>query len=78
MKIAAAEIREVRRNPYAPGVLRPPPKAVIVMFEDGHIETLFTFFPDDGVSFTEEELIGLTKEDGLEFCYQREHACRMS
>jgi len=60
MKIIACEITAMPR-PMPEGMFDDMPK-VIVTFEDGHVEELFSFFPDE-ISFTEKEFLGLTETE---------------
>lgn len=41
-----------------------PLPEVIVSYENGNQETLFSYYPDE-ISFSEEEFIGLTREEAL-------------
>lgn len=50
-------------RPMPEGMFDPLPK-VSVTYDDGSEEKLFTFFPDE-ISFSEEEFIGLTKEQAM-------------
>ena len=40
-------------------------------FEDGTKSILFNYFPDE-LSFTEEEFIGLTKEEAMELFHKKD------
>lgn len=46
---------------------------VDVMYEDGSVETLFKYYPDE-LSFTEQEFIGLTKDEAMELFKYRDIA----
>ena len=41
-----------------------PLPEVIVSYENGHQETLFSYYPDE-ISFSEDEFIRLTREEAL-------------
>ena len=47
--------------------------AIIVTLEDGTEEVLFTYYPDE-ISFTPDEFIGLTKEEGRGLKFDKDKA----
>ena len=57
MKIIACEITA------QPKALFDPMPKVIVTLEDGSVDELFEYYPDE-ISFTEKEFVGLTLEEG--------------
>ena len=59
MKIQNAKITEMPKS-----LFDSMPK-VIVTYENGNTEELFTFYPDE-ISFNEREFIGLTHEEAIE------------
>lgn len=60
-KIKSAKITAMPR-PMPEGMFDPMPK-VIATLEDGSVETLFEYYPDE-LSFTESEFVGLTVAEG--------------
>lgn len=44
---------------------------VDVMFNDGSVKRLFTYYPDE-VSFDEREFIGLTEDEAMILFHQRD------
>jgi len=65
--IAACEI-----GPYPQSLFGPIPR-VAVTYSDGIRETLFTFYPDE-LSFTEQEFIGLTRDQALALRHRKDVA----
>ena len=61
LKIISAEITAMPR-PMPEGMLDPMPK-VLATFEDGGVEELFEYYPDE-LSFTCKEFVGLTLAQG--------------
>jgi len=58
-----ARITACRIGPYPKSFSDPMPK-VVVTYDDGNQETLFTFYPDE-LSFTEREFVGLTRGEAM-------------
>ena len=65
MKIISAEITAQPKS-----LFDPMPK-VIVTFEDGGVEELFDYYPDE-ISFTEKEFRGLTKEQAINLKFEKD------
>lgn len=65
-------ITKARIGPM-PRTLFDPMPNVTVTFDDGAIETLFSFYPDE-ISFTESEFIGLTEEEARRLKGKKDHA----
>jgi hypothetical protein len=61
-----------RIGPMPKTIFDKPPK-VEATFDDGEVKTLFTFFPDE-ISFTEQELIGLTEQQAGELFVKKDTA----
>mgnify|MGYP007047043593 CR=1 FL=1 len=57
----------------APRSLWDDPPKVTVELEDGTVEVLFTFFPEE-ISFTEDELIGMTVKEARDLKVQKDLA----
>lgn len=53
-KIVCCEITELRFK-----------NEVVVMYNDGTVEKLFSYYPDE-LSFNEREFIGLTRDEAME------------
>ena len=68
LKITAAKIGPMPR-PMPAGLLDPSPFAMVT-FEDGTHERLFTFYPDE-ITFTENDLVGLTRDQALQLYHKR-------
>ena len=65
--IAACEI-----GPYPQSLFDPRPK-VAVTYTDGIRETLFFFYPDE-LAFSEQEFIGLTRDQALALRHRKDVA----
>lgn len=59
-------------GPYPQSLLDQMP-SVCVTFEDGTTKKLFWFYPDE-LSFSEEELIGLTEAEARHLKYEKDRA----
>lgn len=68
----AKKIVSVKIGPYPKGMFDPMPK-VVATFGDGSTEELFTFYPDE-LSFTEQEFVGLTKEEAMALRHRKDVA----
>lgn len=44
---------------------------IYVTYEDGSTEGIYIYYPDE-LTFTENEFIGLTREEAQLLCYQRD------
>ena len=67
-KITSVEIGPMPR-PMPQGMFDPMP-SVTATLDDGSTIKLFTFYPDE-LSFTKEEFIGLTADEGSRLHYKR-------
>ena len=59
-------------GPMPRGMFDPNP-AVTATFEDGTIQELFTYFPDE-ISFVEDELVGLTERQAYDLFRKKDLA----
>lgn len=64
------KIVSARVGPMPKSFMDPMPK-VVVTLEDGTIETLFDFYPDE-LSFREAEFIGLTAAEGKRLKFEKD------
>lgn len=60
----------VHIGPMPRSIFEPPP-TVVADLEDGTTVTLFDFYPDE-ISFTEQEFIGLTVEEGKHLKFKKD------
>lgn len=67
-KIAAVEFRP---EPLFVGLGPGGPVEVHATFDDGQTTRLFGFYPDE-LTFTEEDLVGLTAREARDLHYQRD------
>ena len=68
-KITACKIGPMPR-PMSQGMSDDMPK-VTVTYENGEVEELFEFYPDE-ISFSEREFIGLTRSEALALRYKKD------
>lgn len=71
MKIVAAKIGPIPRS-FSDFLSMGQP-SVSVTYENGTVEKLFSFYPDE-ISFYESEFIGKTREDALRLRHNRDVA----
>ena len=64
MKIPTPTIVSVQFSEFPKDIFDAMP-SVIATFSNGQTKTLFSFYPDE-ISFTEDELIGLTEQGARE------------
>jgi len=50
-----------------------PMPEVVVTWEDGSVESLFEFYPDE-IQFHPEEFVGLTREEAFQLRHRRDVA----
>jgi hypothetical protein len=65
MKIVSASI-----GPYPKSMFDPMP-TVSATFEDGTMQKLFSFYPDE-ISFSPEEFIGLTEREAVALFHRKD------
>ena len=68
-KIATAKVGPYPR-PMPHGMFDPMPK-VTVTYEDGTVEELFEFYPDE-ISFKSSEFAGLTRQEALDLRHKKD------
>ena len=66
-KIVAARIGPM------PTSMNDPMPVVMVTFDDGEVEELFSFYPDE-ITFQESEFIGLTANEARELRHKKDVA----
>ena len=71
MKIIHCEIGPMPR-PIPKGLMDKMPE-VIVTYNDGTQETLFSYYPDE-ISFAENEFIGLTRDQAIALRHEKDVA----
>lgn len=70
--MATPKIVSCSIGPYPQSLLDPMP-SVVATFEDGATKKLFWFYPDE-LSFSEEELIGLTEAEARHLKLEKDRA----
>lgn len=65
MKIVSAKIEKIGRGKIF------CTNNVIATFEDGHIEKIFNYYPNE-ISFTPNEFIGKTKDECFDLFYKKD------
>lgn len=59
-------------GPYPKSMFDPMPE-VRVKYDDGTVEKLFDFYPDE-ISFTAKEFVGLTRKEAIHLKFEKDKA----
>ena len=66
------QILKAKISPLPKTMFDPMPE-VVVTWEDGSVESLFEFYPDE-IQFYPEEFVGLTREEAFQLRHKRDVA----
>ena len=66
------QILKAKISPLPKTMFDPMPE-VVVTWEDGSVESLFEFYPDE-IQFHPEEFVGLTREEAFQLRHRRDVA----